>query len=140
LDDRNPITDRATDQEVGDPQPHEIAASEFAVNREVEEAEITGVARKFDASTYRPDLLRPKRALLADESALVPWDRPGRRYGKVEIGHVEASIRPSLPMHRNRVGRLILSHSPNDRFSKAPSATRCRVSEVSFEPEVVAHA
>jgi hypothetical protein len=57
LDDRNPIADGAADHEVSDPQSDEIAAPELAVDREVEEGDVSQVPRKFETRSDGPDLL-----------------------------------------------------------------------------------
>lgn len=57
---------------VVDPEPHEVAAAQFAIDREIEEGKVTAMVFELEPDPYCPDLLRFERALLADEAPLVP--------------------------------------------------------------------
>ena len=55
-----------------DLQPHEIAAPEFAVDREVEQGQVAGSALHLEPDPDRPHVLRLQRALLPNEAPFVP--------------------------------------------------------------------
>jgi hypothetical protein len=57
---------------VVDLQADEIAASELAVDRKVEQGEISFPALQLKPNPNGPDIFRLERALLADQAALVP--------------------------------------------------------------------
>src|SRR5439155_19740413 len=57
---------------VVDLQADEIAASELAVDREVEQSEISFPALQLKPNADGPDIFRLERALLPDQAALVP--------------------------------------------------------------------
>jgi len=57
---------------VVDPQADEIAASQLAVDREVEQGKISFPALQLKPNPNGPDIFRLERALLADQAALVP--------------------------------------------------------------------
>ncbi|MGA8403115.1 MAG: hypothetical protein WB697_24750 [Stellaceae bacterium] len=86
LDDRRPILHPAPDADITDPKPHEVAAPELIVDREVEQREIAFALFKLEPNADGPDFSGSQRALLTDETALVPrgfgkadkgWDRAG---------------------------------------------------------------
>jgi hypothetical protein len=60
------------DSDVIDPKADEIAAAKLAVDGEVEHRQIAFAVLDLKSDTNGPDLFRPKRALLANETALVP--------------------------------------------------------------------
>ena len=66
------VTDPAADADIIDLQLHEIAAPEFAVDREVEQGEVAGSALHLEPDPDRPHVLRLQRALLPDEAPFVP--------------------------------------------------------------------
>ena len=55
-----------------DLQPHEIAAPEFAVDREVEQGEVAGAALHLKPDPDRPYILRLQGALLPTKAPFVP--------------------------------------------------------------------
>src|ERR1700737_2198677 len=57
---------------VVDLQADEIATSELAVDREVEQGKISFPALQLKPNPNGPDIFRLERALLADQAALVP--------------------------------------------------------------------
>ena len=63
LDNRHAFADVAADHQVGDLEANEIAATQLAVDREVEERQVAEIAREFEARTNGPNLLRQQRAL-----------------------------------------------------------------------------
>ena len=133
LDDRNPISDSAADHEVSDPQTDEIAAPELAVDREVEEGDVSQVSRKFETRSDGPDLFWQKRALLADEPALVPWRAYGSRCWELDSGHDEVSIQPSRTRHRHRADAHILVPLDQRPLRERTNRRRCSA-VVRFEP------
>ena len=58
LNDGRAVTDPATDVDIADLQPHEIAAPELAVDREVEQGEVAGSALHLEPDPDRPHVLR----------------------------------------------------------------------------------
>jgi hypothetical protein len=57
---------------VVDLQADEIATSELAVDREVEQGKISFAALQLKPNPNGPDIFRLERALLADQATLVP--------------------------------------------------------------------
>lgn len=103
LDDGDAFADLIADNEVGDPETDEVTAAQLAVDGQVEQREIAQIARKFEASADRPDLLRQQGAFLADEPAAVPGAPLRLRGGELDLGHETSSIHPSRPRRRHRV-------------------------------------
>ena len=62
-----PVTD------VPDSQADQVAASQLAVDAQVEQRELTNPVLHLQADAQRPDVLGLERRLLADDLALVPW-------------------------------------------------------------------
>jgi hypothetical protein len=58
--------------DVIDPKSNEIATTQLAVDGEVEQRQIALAVLELQPDANGPDLLRLKRALLADETAFVP--------------------------------------------------------------------
>jgi hypothetical protein len=81
LDDRRPILHPAADAHIANSEPHEVAAPELTVDREVEEGEVAFALFKLEPNADRPDISGSQRALLTDETALVP-----RGFGKADNG------------------------------------------------------
>ena len=103
LDHRDVFTDGTADHEVRDLQADEFAAPQFAVDGEVEEREIAGIAHEFEARANGLNLLRKQWALLAHKSPPVPGRALRFGNGKLDSGHDRASIRPSRPKRRHHV-------------------------------------
>jgi hypothetical protein len=57
---------------VADLHPHQIAAPEFAIDRQVEQRPISQAAALIEVKSDLPDLLRFQRALRADGSSGIP--------------------------------------------------------------------
>ena len=116
LDDRDTIADTAPNHEFGDLQPDEIAATQLAVDREVEQGEVPEIPRQFEAGAHRPYLLWEQRAFLARKPPFVP--RAAFRFdsGKLDLGHEISSIRPSRSRRRHCVDGVILAQTVNGRF------------------------
>jgi len=72
LDNRRPVFHVAAGSYVIDPEADEIAASQLAVDSKVEHRQIAFAVPDLKSDTNGPDLFRPKGALLANETALVP--------------------------------------------------------------------
>ena len=58
LNDGCAVTDPTADADILDLQPHEIAAPELAVDREVEQGEVAGSALHLEPDPDRPHVLR----------------------------------------------------------------------------------
>jgi hypothetical protein len=65
--------------DIADSQSHEIARSELAVDREIEEGKFAGVALQLKPNAYCPDFAWFERRFLAHKFALVPRDMVHRR-------------------------------------------------------------
>ena len=65
--------------DIADSQSHEIARPELAVDREIEERELTRVLLQLKSDSDRPDLALLERCFLAHQFALVPRDMVRRR-------------------------------------------------------------
>jgi hypothetical protein len=65
--------------DIADSQSHEIARSELAVDREIEERKFAGVSLQLKPNAYCPDFALLERRLLAHKFALVPRDMVRRR-------------------------------------------------------------
>jgi hypothetical protein len=120
LDHRRSIANFPAGEYVVDPQPHEVAASELAVDGQIEHRKIALAALQLQADTNCPDALWLQRALLAGHATLVPGVTLPRGYrlfggrGRLRRG------RP-LPPH----GRVAID-GPASIFRKdgvAPKAT-----------------
>src|SRR5215467_8051274 len=72
LNDGRAVTDSTADADIVDLEPHEIAAPEFAVDREVEQGEVPGSALHLKPDPDRPHVLRLQRALLPNKAPFVP--------------------------------------------------------------------
>ena len=57
---------------VHDLKPDEIAASQLAVNGQIEQSKVSGAAGQLEANSNRPDLMQLQWRLLPDQLALVP--------------------------------------------------------------------
>ena len=56
-----------------DPEADEVAATQLAVDSQVEESKLAHSAFHLEADSKCPDVLGLERRLLADDLALVPW-------------------------------------------------------------------
>jgi hypothetical protein len=72
LDHGATVSHTAAGAYVVDPQTDEIATSELAVGREVEQGKISFPALQLKPNPNGPDIFRLERELLADQAALVP--------------------------------------------------------------------
>jgi hypothetical protein len=77
LNDGRAVTDSTANADIVDLQPHEIAAPEFAVDREVEQGEVAGSALHLEPDPDRPHVLRLERALLPIRRPLFQGSRRG---------------------------------------------------------------
>jgi hypothetical protein len=69
LDNGSAVSDPAAGTNIVHLQPHEIAASEFAIDSEVEQGEIAGAVLQPKPDPDRPHLLGLQRSLLTDEAS-----------------------------------------------------------------------
>lgn len=65
LPDCSPIQRITVRRNIFDPQSNRVAATEFAVDREVEKCQIADSSRQSKLRSYRPDMLRQQWRLLA---------------------------------------------------------------------------
>ena len=72
LPNRRPFERLAGGRNVLDSERDHVAAAQLAVDREIEHREVANLAFDVKLGSDRPDVLRPKRRLLADKLALVP--------------------------------------------------------------------
>jgi hypothetical protein len=66
--------------DVLDLETHYVAATQLAIDRKIEERQVSRAPRELQSSSNRPDVLRLERWFRSDELALVPgsaWDRDG---------------------------------------------------------------
>jgi hypothetical protein len=64
--------------DVLDLERHDIAATEFAVDGEIEHCQVTLAVSDLELGANRPDMLWPRRGLGSHQLALVPGDLLGR--------------------------------------------------------------
>lgn len=109
LNDGRAVTDPAADADIVDLQPHEIAAPEFAVDREVEQGEVAGSALYLEPDPDRPHVLRLQRALLPNEAPFVPGIATRcRRLVAIEHDHLLGTDRAlPAPVRRRPAGHSI---------------------------------
>jgi hypothetical protein len=72
LDHDGAVAHAAADADVVHLQAHEIAASQLAVDSEIEHGEVALAAYELPANPYGPNVLRPQRTLLTEQVASVP--------------------------------------------------------------------
>src|SRR3954452_18213404 len=72
LDDRRSVANPSAGTHVIDPQPHQVAASELAIDGQIEHRKIALTPLQLEANANDPDVLRPQGALLSDQPSLVP--------------------------------------------------------------------
>ena len=109
LNDRHPLANGRADHQIAHADPNQIAAAQLAVDREVEEREIAGIARHLKADPDRPDLLRLERSLDADDAALVPGSAARNGDWELIFGLGTSPVRPSRRHHRPDVDDRYLS-------------------------------
>ena len=96
LDNRRSVSHVAACRDVVDPKADEVAAAQLAVDGEVEQREIALAVLNLKSDPYGLDLFRPKRTLLANETAFVPCD--ARRSAVCfDFGGHGRSPRPTAP-------------------------------------------
>src|SRR5271170_5578249 len=72
LDHGSAVPHLASAAYIVDPEPHEIAAPQLAIDGEIEQGEVASPPLKLEPDADGPDLLGLQRALLADEAPFVP--------------------------------------------------------------------
>jgi hypothetical protein len=87
---------------------NQVTAAKLAVDREVEQRQVSQFVGKLEPGANGPDLPWQKRTFLADQRPLVP--RRALRSGcwKLGFGHGEVSIQPSHTRHRHLAAARIL--------------------------------
>ena len=81
---------------VVDPKADEIAATQLAINGEVEHRQIAFAALHLKSDPNGPDLFLPKGTLLANETAFVPSDARRCAVG-LDLGGHGRPPRPTAP-------------------------------------------
>jgi hypothetical protein len=72
LDDGGAVSNPAAGANIVDLQPHEVAASELAIDGEIEQSEVARSVLQLKPHPDRPNVLRFQRTLLPGQMALVP--------------------------------------------------------------------
>jgi len=76
LNDGGAVSDPATGADVVDLQPHEVTASELAIDGEIEQGKVARSVLELEPDPDCPDILRFQRSLLPGKSSLVPGNVP----------------------------------------------------------------
>ena len=66
------FTNSFVPEKVGDPERDHVAATQIAIDSDVEQSEIAEIACEFETRADGSDLFGKKRALLSDEATFVP--------------------------------------------------------------------
>src|SRR5258708_6696871 len=85
--DRCPRPHPATTDEFADPNFHDVAAAQLAINGEVEQSTVTQPSLPFKSEPYRPYLLRLQRAFHPHHMAGVPRPTLPRRCVELPMSH-----------------------------------------------------
>jgi hypothetical protein len=72
LDDGRAVAGGGVHDQIGDPQPDQVAAAELAVDGQVEQGQVAEPPLPLQVEADGPDLLGPEGRLGTDEAALVP--------------------------------------------------------------------
>jgi hypothetical protein len=110
LDDGGPFDGPTAVDDIGNLEADEIAASEFAVDRQVEQGELARVVLELEADADARDLREFQRWLLADQVAFVPRGGPDRGV-RVRGNDGHGSVSPV------QVGRLSIEHDDVHRLA-----------------------
>ena len=94
LNNRSSVLDLACRIDVGDREPHQVAATQLAVDGEVEKRQFAGPIGGLEADPDRPDVLGLKWPLLADNPPLIPDGAAGADGWQIGVGHGESSDPP----------------------------------------------
>jgi hypothetical protein len=70
LDDDGAIADTSGEADILDFNGDEIAGAQFAIDRQIEQGEVSWFARHFESDTDRPDLLWFQRSFLTPKLAI----------------------------------------------------------------------
>jgi hypothetical protein len=54
-------------------QSDQVTSSQLAIYGEVEQSQPSNIVGQLKSDPYGPDLLKPKRFLLANQLAFIPW-------------------------------------------------------------------
>jgi hypothetical protein len=83
--------------DIADFELDEVAATQFAVDAEVEQRELSDTVRHLEANSQRPDVLQLERRLLANDLALVPWRARRGHLGVLHDGLPSVKGSPTYP-------------------------------------------
>jgi hypothetical protein len=87
LHDRRPCPHPATTDEFANPNFHDVAAAQLAIDGEVEQSTVTQPSFPFKPEPYRPYLLRLQRAFRPHHMAGVPRPTLPRRWVELRMSH-----------------------------------------------------
>ena len=76
---------------IADPKADKVAASEFAIDGEIEEGKVAGFVVTLQLGAYTPDMLEFEGCLRADYPAFVPRDLSGAgdwMFGRHELAPI----------------------------------------------------
>ena len=131
LNDRRAVAQLAANAYIVDLQADEVAASKFAVNRQIEHYEIAPARIDLKESADISDFLWFKRALLSNESSLVPrWLLmvsllvEGFGHGRDLLVRPLPPHRPALSWRKDNVRASLKLQIANSGRSKWPMAAR----------------
>jgi hypothetical protein len=97
LHDRSTFFHMARHQDISHLEPHEITASELAVDGHIEEGKVANVIGDLKAHADRPDVLWQKRTFLTNDPAFIPGRSLRSNDRKVNCGHGFSSIPLTRP-------------------------------------------
>ncbi len=111
--DRDAVADTVSNKKVDDFQSEQVAATQFAINREIKQGQVPEVSGEFKPRSDCPDLLGKQGALLADAPALVPGRTGMMNDWELDIGHfrLPRSIPPTPNINTVLTGQVYRSGS-----------------------------
>jgi hypothetical protein len=104
LDDDGSGPDLSATDEIANPDLHNVAAAQFAVDREVEHGPIPYPSLLVQPEADGPDLLRFKRALSAELSTCVPRLPVSDAWIVLRMSHHLSPCQPSAAVKEGTVG------------------------------------
>jgi hypothetical protein len=78
LSDRCPIRRVPAGSDIFDPEPDDVTAAKFAVDRQIEHSEVVSALLDLEFCPNRPDVFGSQRRLGPSQLSLIPWDSLGR--------------------------------------------------------------
>ena len=105
LDDCRSVFDMAARRDVVDPKADEIAAAQLTVDCKVEQREIALTILDLKSDPNGPDLFRPKRTLLANQTSFVPGGTGSNLSFLIAVDMVVLHVRPLPPQRPQSASR-----------------------------------